>query len=176
MIADPGVLEHITKRLLINSEYDMRSAFERALHAVTPFCESAIEAMLIAALDFTCHLSAWHGVGTPIRYVHASKFDQSRADFTGITIVPQYEWEGLRIDFALFVPELNAPLLFIECDGHEFHERTAGQAERDRKKDRKIQQASLPIVRFTGREINRDPFACADEILKFAMALEVDAK
>lgn len=38
----------------------------------------------------------------------------------------------------------------IECDGHEFHERTKRQAARDRSRDRAIQAFGYRIFRFTG--------------------------
>ena len=47
-------------------------------------------------------------------------------------------------------------LIAVECDGHEFHEKTKQQAARDKARDRD---------RFTGSEIWKDPGACADEVL-----------
>lgn len=81
-------------------------------------------------------------------------------------LVPQYQWNSYRIDFAMWVKGNPAPV-FIECDGHDFHERTKEQAERDRSRDRAIQAAGIPVLRFTGREIWRDASAVMVEIINF---------
>lgn len=60
--------------------------------------------------------------------------------------------------------------LIVECDGHEFHERTKEQAGRDRSRDRQAQLANLEVFRFTGSELWRDPLGCALQILKWANA------
>jgi hypothetical protein len=54
--------------------------------------------------------------------------------------------------------------LGIECDGHDFHERTKEQAAKDRSKDRVLKVRGLDIIRFTGSEITRDPGRCAAEV------------
>ena len=41
----------------------------------------------------------------------------------------------------------------IECDGHDFHEKTKEQAQRDKEKDRILQANGWLIARFTGSEI-----------------------
>ena len=53
----------------------------------------------------------------------------------------------------------------VECDGHEFHERTPKQAEHDKKRDRFFARERITVLRFTGREINRDAARCARESL-----------
>ena len=82
-----------------------------------------------------------------------------------VRLIPQYQWQNYRIDFC--IRGITGDQIFVECDGHEFHERTKEQAERDRSKDRAIQAAGIPILRFTGREIWRDGSQIAVEILKF---------
>lgn len=53
--------------------------------------------------------------------------------------------------------------VIVECDGHEFHERTKHQAQRDRSRDRELQRSGYRVFRFTGSELFKDPFACAKE-------------
>lgn len=62
------------------------------------------------------------------------------------------------------------PILVVECDGHEFHERTKEQAAKDRSRDRRLQEAGYTVFRFTGSEIWRDPCKCSDQIISWAMA------
>lgn len=47
----------------------------------------------------------------------------------------------------------------VECDGHDFHNITKEQAERDRARDRYFQEQGIAIFRFTGSEIWRSPVA-----------------
>lgn len=51
----------------------------------------------------------------------------------------------------------------IECDGHDFHERTKEQAKKDKKKDRQLWAKGHPVIRFTGSEIFDNPIVCARE-------------
>lgn len=53
----------------------------------------------------------------------------------------------------------------IECDGHEFHERTKEQAKKDRRRDRKLIQHGYIPLRFTGQEIYEDAQGCSMEIM-----------
>jgi very-short-patch-repair endonuclease len=62
----------------------------------------------------------------------------------------------------------------VECDGHDFHERTKEQARRDRSRDRRLQQAGHRVFRFTGSEIYRDPLGCATEIIRWATDMAGD--
>lgn len=56
------------------------------------------------------------------------------------------------------------PLIVVECDGHDFHEKTKEQAARDKERDREIQIAGYAILRFTGSEIHNNPGDCVDAI------------
>jgi very-short-patch-repair endonuclease len=53
--------------------------------------------------------------------------------------------------------------MVIECDGHEFHERTRAQARRDRERDRRLQSCGFLVYRYTGQEIWEDVFDCATQ-------------
>jgi hypothetical protein len=41
----------------------------------------------------------------------------------------------------------------IECDGHDFHEKTKEQAKRDKERDRLMQTEGYYVLRFTGSEL-----------------------
>lgn len=56
---------------------------------------------------------------------------------------------------------------YIECDGHDYQERTKEQAQKDRAKDRAFISAGLDLLRFTGSEIYNDHTRCSNEILNF---------
>jgi len=55
--------------------------------------------------------------------------------------------------------------LIVECDGHDFHERTKEQAKKDKMRDRFLQSFGIPVYHYTGSEIWSNVFSCAKEIL-----------
>ena len=70
-----------------------------------------------------------------------------------------------RADFLLTV-RLRGEVIgrvVIECDGHNFHERTKEQAARDRSRDRAMLLAGYKVVRFTGSELHRDLMHCVGD-------------
>lgn len=71
----------------------------------------------------------------------------------------QYKIGRYRPDFMLI--SWDGRCLLVECDGHDFHERTKEQAARDRKKDRTLQAEGYIILRYTGSELWEDPMQCA---------------
>ena len=54
----------------------------------------------------------------------------------------------------------------IECDGHEFHEKTKEQAAKDKKRDREFQKEGYVILRYTGSEICNNPKTITDDLKK----------
>jgi very-short-patch-repair endonuclease len=85
------------------------------------------------------------------------------------TVFIQHEIGDYRADFAVCLAGIcggkhRTAWIAVECDGHEFHERTKAQAARDKARDRAITQAGFRILRFTGSEIYRSSFACAVEV------------
>jgi very-short-patch-repair endonuclease len=72
-----------------------------------------------------------------------------------------------RLDFALMDPAADL-FVCIEVDGHQFHERTPEQAQRDRERDRKLTAAGWMVLRYTGREVFRSAKACAAEVIAIA--------
>ncbi len=69
-----------------------------------------------------------------------------------------------RVDF--LVDDRNGATLVVECDGHDYHERTKEQAAHDRQRDRYLLAVhGLTTARFTGSEIYRDVEACGDEVV-----------
>lgn len=83
-------------------------------------------------------------------------------------LAPQVQVGSHRVDF-LFAAELSDGepqcLVVVECDGHEFHEKTKAQAAADKARDRDLTSYGCKVFRFTGSEIWRDPGACADEVI-----------
>ena len=91
-------------------------------------------------------------------------------------VYTQHQVGRYRVDFAIRVEASTAgkqlsAWIAVECDGHEFHEKTREQAARDKARDREITAASYRILRFTGSEIYRDCVGCARQAINLAANL-----
>lgn len=127
-------------------------------------CESPIEQLLLAALyvDHDCLELDVIFMG---KCELASRFTKGET----IYVYQQAKVGSYRVDFLIYdcsYPlEVAAPRwIIVECDGHDFHERTKEQARRDKKRDRFFQSLGVKVLRFTGSEIWSDPAQCAEEI------------
>lgn len=160
-----GDIDRIVWRLQSSLRSEWESCVYGAVEQMEELCESPIEIMLGSAIMLGALLyDGTSKLGRPFFAIQAQKtMDLSAAV---VVVIPQYEWNGYRIDFAICSKNLDQPV-FIECDGHDFHERTKEQAIRDRSKDRKIQEAGMAVLRFTGAEIYRDPGHCAYQVINF---------
>jgi len=119
-------------------------------------CESPIEAYLLAPVPFAV-----------------------RAVFGGVVKVEcQREIGQYRVDLFFEAPQPNSCRgLIVECDGHDFHEKTKDQARRDKQRDRWFVSNGYQVLRFTGSEIWANPFECAKEIDRcLKQILRSDAK
>lgn len=83
---------------------------------------------------------------------------------------PQFKIGEYRVDFLMGTTKFGADdmmkCIAIECDGHDFHDKTKEQAARDKSRDRFLSGHVGRVIRFTGSEIYRDPSKCAIEALK----------
>jgi very-short-patch-repair endonuclease len=91
-----------------------------------------------------------------------------------LCIQPQVQLGRYRVDFLVTIQtirpigdcfDVTRSQVIIECDGHDFHDRTTEQALRDRSRDRELQLMGFQVFRYAGAEIWRDVFACAEEVL-----------
>jgi very-short-patch-repair endonuclease len=90
----------------------------------------------------------------------------------GFFLLPQYEIGAYRVDFLMGHSGREGNRGFdlrkcvvIECDGHDWHERTKEQAARDKKRDRFLLRNVGSVIHFTGSEIYRDVSACMGEAI-----------
>ena len=84
----------------------------------------------------------------------------------------QCENKKYRVDFLIPVIYKNQEnkCFVIECDGHEFHQKTKEQVERDNTRMRNLQKAGYEVVRFSGTEIWHRPYKCANEVLNIILS------
>lgn len=136
--------------------------------------DSEIEKLFIAALlaDQTI-LAGIDRKYVPQRLISNEKGPPSD-DFGGDVFIRQQEnIDGIgRVDFIIYMRagEKKWRKLIIECDGHDFHERTKEQAANDRSRDRAALLAGYEFMRFTGSELWRDPLGCALQVRKWLLA------
>ena len=69
---------------------------------------------------------------------------------------------AMRLDFALVRDDVKVT---VECDGHDWHERSKEQAASDKSRDRLLLADGWSVLRFTGSEIHADPIKCAEEAI-----------
>lgn len=96
----------------------------------------------------------------------------------GIYVFPQFPVANYRVDFLIWghrllhYEDLGDRRLIIECDGHDFHEKTKEQVRRDKAREREIVASGIPVMRFAGSEIYADSAACVQQALDFLMELK----
>lgn len=156
--------------------------FYHGFYSIINKCESPIEAMMVAALIL---LSAEKNICLEAR-VNDFHIFLTNDSLPKITITPQSMIGEFRVDFFLeyedIIPDFENEVIsksgknipgtievktniVVECDGHDFHEKTKEQAKKDKKRDRTFQSLGYNVFRFTGSEIWQDPINCAEEIL-----------
>lgn len=97
-------------------------------------------------------------------------------DHRWVCVVPQVVVAQYRADFVIYHPKGLVGLsgIIVECDGHDFHERTKEQAVRDKSRDRDLQEAGFKVMRFAGSEVWADAFECASQAIALARDISID--
>jgi very-short-patch-repair endonuclease len=97
------------------------------------------------------------------------------ANFQGTVIIPQAKVKNYRADFMIVTGGNGVNVaVAIECDGHDFHERTKEQARHDRSRDRFFVEQGIIVLRFTGAEIYANANDCAEQALTAARSIWFD--
>lgn len=78
--------------------------------------------------------------------------------------IPQCKVKRYRVDFEIGFLDGN---YVIECDGHDFHEKTKEQVIYDKKRERFLISEGLKVLRFSGTEIIHDFLNIIDELCDF---------
>jgi very-short-patch-repair endonuclease len=115
---------------------------------------------------------------------HASRLRANTNNRLKLIVESQVEIERFRVDFVVSAwtdgivfsgakgwqrGDARWRSLVVECDGHDFHERTKEQAAKDRSRDRSLSGQGYDVFRFTGSELWRDPWGCADQVYDWAV-------
>lgn len=158
----------------------------RSLGQILQGCESPIERVFISAFWLVA-CATFTDLGYRIVNLRHTYPVDGVEDNTFLFITPQAQIESIRVDFLLthfgawpnFDVEkvsnngLSIPgtsfcrvRAVVECDGHDFHEKTKEQATRDKSRDRLLMRRGFRVFRFSGSEIYRAPIQCAYETAK----------
>lgn len=99
-----------------------------------------------------------------LRFIDGGKGNPGHAD--GV-VFPQVIIGAYRVDFFIaYRTSKKLTGVVIECDGHEFHEKTKQQVRRDKARDRFLQSKDYKVLRFAGSELWEHPMLCADQALR----------
>jgi len=143
-------------------------------------CQSPIERLFLSALIAVAADDS-HEI---VLYAEKHRFDLSPPTWPKLHIQPQCVIGDYKVDFLLLwesarnsSQEQQAPTvspfpktqssLVVECDGHDFHEKTKDQTSRDKERDRTLQSCGFHVFRYSGSDIYRDPIKCAIECREF---------
>lgn len=136
---------------------------------ISDVVQSPIEQMFLIELVF----ADWVETGGDYREVavcHPKYYEgNARCQRAAICLIPQYPSEPYSIDIAVIIKHpFHAPFrIAVECDGHDFHERTKEQAQHDKRRDRELQKRGWIVFRFTGSEIYNHGSERAQEIANY---------
>lgn len=137
---------------------DMKTVLSRYQFDSLASCESPIEQILLANFD--------RRFRTPENF-----YDYGYFLYPQITIncgKKTYRADFLAI-FSEMVFENDEPhevnkFILVECDGHDFHEKSKKQVKVRNDRDYDLKMHGFDIVHFSGSEIFNDPEQCVDKI------------
>lgn len=71
-----------------------------------------------------------------------------------------------RVDFYVEDKKTGACVI-VECDGHDFHEKTKEQVNYGNQRDYDLKMLGYDVLHFTGSRIYNNPVSCALDVFKF---------
>jgi len=139
-----------------------------------------IENLFLYALDAYCE---YHSCEREPVLIYRDRgelaADIAKEPFSGVCVEQQVELGDWRADFVIHEYDWTCEKwrsVIVECDGHDFHERTKEQAARDRSRDRRASLSGATVLRFTGSEIWNDPLGCAEQVMRWFITESVREK
>lgn len=169
--------------LIAKFRNNVLASLDEAVSSISAAVRSPIEEILVWDLiDYAGHESVLGCRGLPTQSLPGASgheafcitLDRGELEATALWIQPEIVAEGrrYRLDIGLEVIQGNCrALVAIECDGHDFHEKTKKQAQHDKRRDRDLQILGWSVARFTGSEIVRDPRAASRSSYRLAHSI-----
>jgi very-short-patch-repair endonuclease len=132
---------------------------------------SPTESILTLALfNKLCHFYDGWRCWVYSEHEYRQALAEQRINGGSFVLVPQWSVNQVGlVDLAVFIPGLDhrRPIVVVECDGHQFHERTPEQASKDRRRIRILHRLGIPVYPFTGTDVVRSSEESAHEIVEF---------
>lgn len=121
----------------------------------TDGCKSPIEQILLFAFNLRL-------------YDTKCPYDISLEPQKEITINKKKYYADFCFDAQENIPGCKSTLkLVIECDGHDYHHASKQQVSKDYERENDLKINGYDVIRFTGSQIYKDPYGCADTILEY---------
>lgn len=134
-------------------------------------------AEFIACVGFDPYIA----LKSPIEQIFAFVYDIARIEKYGFIESEIYGWESQKeiitaggryyADFCFCIPRAlktsESAHIIVECDGHDFHEKTKKQVEYGNNRDFDLKNAGYEVIHFSGSQIYKDPFLCAEKVLMY---------
>jgi len=137
--------------------------------------DSPIETQMAAALEQfpskTVELRREFGMTyESARATAIKELEQLERYGKSMLVYPHVKIGPYEVDFLLLTRNRHRDVvaIVVECDGHEFHEKTKEQAATDKRRDRYLALHSILVLRFAGSEVWADANECAQETLRTA--------
>lgn len=167
------------------------SRLDEAMRLATPIEAALEEALTVVAQDrdlfvWRCvdHLGPRRGLQFPGCSCAFYDHPPRTAETWNLGICRQVKEARYRVDLVLWIwqgfgglaKEVEA-FLAVECDGHDYHNLTKEQAAHDRSRDRALLiERDLITLRFTGSEIYRDSYRCANEAIDALLGIATNPR
>lgn len=148
------------KELCFISIFKLQNFDDSILETVSE-CESPIEKIFFIAFEVTKELRS----------------NEIPKDYLDILTLPQYpisyENHEYYADFMIILENINDSRksvdLIIECDGHDFHERTKEQVKHDNERTLILKKHGEDVLRFSGSQIYNEPVKCANDVFDYIL-------
>lgn len=104
-----------------------------------------------------------YGLESPIELRLFKAFKAKKID-----VIPQYKVKRYRIDLAYFPEGEDSEVkIAIECNGRMYHT-LAKDKEGDKERTKFLHKEGWRVVRFTGRQIYKDPYKLVNKVIGIA--------
>lgn len=137
-------------------------------------------------LDFAYDFDAYESCESPIEIIFAYYFDKWKLNnldenSESIYLEPQYDFnedgKRYRLDFLIEYIKMEgdtvedvkeySSTVVVECDGHQFHEKTKEQVKRGNQRDYDLKMCGYDVIHFSGSELYNNPQECVQKVVDY---------
>ena len=161
-----------------------RALPDRAQEIWFQYCDMSIRNKHYFDLTYPYFMGfAYEECKSPIEVIFNFAFDlvAFSKGYAGFRLIPQYRVKKENsnqfyyVDFVFNAEEIEEMVsikntmfkLAIECDGHDFHEKTKEQVTYDNEREYDLKMKGFDVLRFSGSQIYNKPFRCAVQTLMY---------